>query len=421
MKKNALPTKRSLILALTLALSCSIYGQEETDEKPAYDGLQLKVNDNWKIKFGGQVNAYYVLTAQKEDLENGVEKETFHSIRNGINQVTFSASPTYTAESGLTVSSTFELAFGLSNSGVDASSPQNRGFGYAPVEIRQAFINVTTPKSGSFFIGRGFGMFALDAIIFDQSILGVGANYSFDTPRNTTLAGIGYGYIFVDKIAQLNYTTPSFFNKTSTLSLGIYEPFASLDIYGAFGNAFDFTNSPSSIGVHGKFSFNKPFKNGSFYASSSFISQEIADNGTDADLNAFGIDALVKLNIKGLTLTGYYYTTDGLGDAGLLFGPAIMVGTEVETIKSDGFYAQATYTIPKSPVTLGINYGSSRVQDQINGNSLEFSDSADRLTNSISYAITSNLVLKSEYTIQSRHRVFAPEANVFSLGGFFVF
>ena len=425
MKNFTILSKKSFFLVLAfLSLTSFIYSQEDEKEmeEPKYEGLQLKVNDNWKIKFGGQVNAYYVLTSQKEDLANKVEKETFHSIRNGINQATISASPTYTSEKGLTVSSTFELAFGLSNSGVEASLPQSRGFGFASVEVRQVFINVTTPKSGSFFIGRGFGMFALDAIIFDQSILGIGANYSFNTPKNTTLAGVGYGYIFVDKISQLNYTTPAFFNKTSTLSLGIYDPFASFDIYGTFGPAFGYTDNPTSVGVHGKYVFNKPLKDGSFYLSSSFISQDIADNGTDADLNAaFGIDALIKLNIKGLTLTGYYYTTDGMGDAGLMFGPAITVGTEVKTVKTDGYYAQATYTIPKSLVTLGINYGSSRVKDQVNGNSLKYSDSADRLTNSITYAVTSNLVLKSEYTIQGRHKVFAPEANVFSLGGFFIF
>ncbi|MBO0356048.1 hypothetical protein J0656_18665 [Muricauda ruestringensis] len=418
--------KLKFLMVSVIVLSGYVsYGQEDeaskAEEPKPYEGLQLKVNDNWKVKFSGQVNAYYVLTSQKEDAEFGVEKETFHSIRNGINQATVSITPQYTSESGLTVTSNFELAFGLSNSGVDASLPQSRGFGFASVEVRQAYINVATPKSGSFFIGRGFGMFALDAIIYDQSILGIGANYSFNTPRNTTLAGVGYGYIFVDKIAQLNYTTPAFFNKTSTLSLGIYDPFSSFDIYGAFGDPFGFTNNPSNVGVHGKFAFNKPFKDGGFYFSSAFISQEIADNGTNADLNAFGIDAFMKLNLKGLTLSGYYYTTDGMGDAGLMFGPAIAVGSEVEKVKSDGFYAQATYAIPKSPVTLGVNYGSSRVKDQINGNSLEYSDSADRLTNSISYAVTSNLVLKSEFTIQSRHRVFAPKANVFSLGGYFAF
>ncbi|SEC93770.1 hypothetical protein SAMN04489761_4022 [Tenacibaculum sp. MAR_2009_124] len=428
MKITTLKNLLKLVLIVgVISHSSHTYGQEdkqvkkEVTSEPVYEGLQLKLNKNWKIKFSGQVNAYYVITNQKEDIDNGVEEETFHSLRNGISQATLSFMPQYTFDDGTTVVSTFGLAFGLSNSGVDASLPQSRGFGFAPVEIRQASIRINTPKHGSFLIGRDFGIFGLDAIYYDLSIFGVGANYSFATPKNTTLAGVGYGYIFVDKISQLNYTTPSFFGNTSNLTLGMYDPFASFDIYGAFGTPFGFTNNPNNVGVHGKYTFNKDFKNTNVYFSSAFISQDIGDNGTDSELSGFGVDTFLKIKTGGLTLSGYYYYANGIGDAGLMFGPAIQVGTGLETVKTQGYYAQATYGFKNSPITLGVNYGASKVKDQIVGNNLEYSESADRLTNSFSYAFNSNLILKSEFTLQGRHKVFAPEANVFSMGAIFLF
>lgn len=386
-----------------------------------YEGLQLKINEDWKIKFSGQINAYYVNTAQKKDLEHGVKKETFHSLRNGISQATLSFVPVHTLKDGTTITGTFGLAFGLSNSGIDSTLPQTRGFGFAPVEIRQASIRISTPKAGSLLIGRDFGLFGLDAIYYDLSIFGIGANYSYNTPKNTTLAGVGYGYIFVDKMAQLDYTTPAIFGKTSTFTLGVYDPFGTFDIYGAYGSAFSWTHNPNTLGIHGKFTFDKAFKKINIHFSSSFISQEIASSVEDSALKGLGIDTYLKLVFKGLTLSGYYYNADGIGDAGIMFGPVIKVGTEIKKIKSQGFYVQWTYAIPKSRVTLGVNYGASKVKDQVIGNSLGYSDSATRLTNSITYTINSNLVLKSEYTIQGRHKVFAPKANIFSLGGFLIF
>jgi len=418
MNKKSLRIIKCVMLFFTFLIGWNSYSQED---EPVYEGLQLKVNDSWKIKFSGQINAYYVNTHQKKDEEHGIEKENFNSIQNGINQATIAFNPVYTMKNGGTVEGVFDLAFGLTNHGVDSSAPAVTGFGYSSVDIRQAFIKITTPKSGSFVIGKAFGGFGLDALIYDLSILGIGANYSYDNPQNTTLAGIGYGYIFADKIAQINYTTPSFFKGTSSFTLGVYEPFATSDFNGAFGNAFGVTDNPNSLGYQGKFVFNKKYKKSNVYFSSSFIGQEVSDNNQDLDLNGFGIDAFLKVGFKGLTLSGYYYTADGIGDAGIMFGPAITVNSVVETIKSNGYYGQITYKLPKNPITLGINYGASRVKDNIVDNRLEYSDSATRFTNSISYAINANLVLKSEYTIQGRHKIFAPEANVFSLGGFFLF
>ncbi|EDM44507.1 hypothetical secreted protein [unidentified eubacterium SCB49] len=418
MKNKSLRIIKCAMVFFTCAIGFNGYSQEDEE---AYEGLQLKLNDSWKIKFSGQINAYYVNTQQKEDLANGIEKENFSSIQNGINQATIAFNPVYTMKNGGTVSGTFDLAFGITNHGVDSSAPAATGFGYSSVDIRQAFIQVTTPKSGSFIIGKTFGGFGLDALIYDVSILGIGANYSYDNPQNTTLAGIGYGYVFADKMAQISYTTPSFFNKTSSLTLGVYEPFATSDFNGAFGDPFGVTDNPNSLGYQGKFVFNKSYEKTNVYFSSAFISQEVSDNNQDLGLNGFGIDAFLKVAYEGFTLSGYYYTANGIGDAGIMFGPAITVNSEIETIKSDGYYGQITYKLPKNPITLGINYGASRVKDEIIDNRLEYSDSATRFTNSVAYAINSNLVVKTEYTIQGRHKIFAPEANVFSLGGYFLF
>ncbi|MFV0248405.1 MAG: hypothetical protein ACK5H1_05555 [Tenacibaculum sp.] len=56
-----------LILLFTGLTALISYGQqkgkrEAISTKP-YKGLHFKINNNWEVKFSGQVNAYYVLTA----------------------------------------------------------------------------------------------------------------------------------------------------------------------------------------------------------------------------------------------------------------------------------------------------------------------------------------------------------------------
>jgi hypothetical protein len=81
---------------------------------------------------------------------------------------------------------------------------------------------------GTFTVGRQIGLFGEDVILNDMTLLGVGGpgGAASPAPGNTTLGGIGLGYIYTDWLAQMDYTTPDFagFNLTA----GIFNPIESL-------------------------------------------------------------------------------------------------------------------------------------------------------------------------------------------------
>ena len=71
-------------------------------------------------------------------------------------------------------------------------------------------------------------------------------------PSNTTLGGIGYGYIYTDWLSQIDYTTPDFagFNVT----LGAFDPLNSLSEPGLAT-----TQPKKAPGFHFKGTFTMPF------------------------------------------------------------------------------------------------------------------------------------------------------------------
>ncbi|MFX9089491.1 hypothetical protein ABTN55_20450, partial [Acinetobacter baumannii] len=74
--------------------------------------------------------------------------------------------------------------------------------------------------------GRNIGLFQADAILNDMTLLGVGAGGSNASPTNTSLGSIGFGYIYTDWLAQINYTTPDL--NGAKITIGIFDPIESL-------------------------------------------------------------------------------------------------------------------------------------------------------------------------------------------------
>src|SRR5262249_33909346 len=145
----------------------------------------------------------------------------------------------------------------------------NAALGTTGVDVRQVYMTFGNKSMGTFTLGRNIGLFGADVILNDMTLPGVGAPGSAATaaPSNTTLGGIGFGYIYTDWLAQMNYTTPDFsgFN----LTVGIYDPLNSL-------SEGDATVQPKKApGVHAKATYTLPFSEGNkLYVSVAFISQQ---------------------------------------------------------------------------------------------------------------------------------------------------
>src|SRR5207302_1724637 len=127
--------------------------------------------------------------------------------------------------------------------------------------------NIGNKIMGTFTLGRNIGLFGADAILADMTLPGVGAPGSAASaaPSNTTLGGIGFGYIYTDWLAQIDYTTVdiSGFNAT----LGVFDPINSLT---------DPNPEPKQApGFHAKLSYTAPLSGSDkLYLSVAFLTQE---------------------------------------------------------------------------------------------------------------------------------------------------
>jgi hypothetical protein len=247
---------------------------------------------------------------------------------------------------------------------------------------------------GTFTLGRNFGLFAFDAIINDMTLPGVGVAGSASTasPSNTTLGSIGFGYIYVDTLAQMNYTTPDIAGFNATV--GIFDPLNSLTAAG--------TNLPKKApGLQGKATYTLKLSDDmKFYASVSGLTQKQDYTSGDTTLvpvvqyTSAGGDVFVKFDFYGFEVDASYYEGKGLGTTGLFFLSDDGFGNPR---RSEGYLLQATYKL--ADLKLGVNYGVSKLEYANYQDSLaipDLLDSNNKVTAGAYYSLTKNLTLLAE-------------------------
>lgn len=288
-----------------------------------------------------------------------------------------------------------------------SNGSSNTALGSTGLDIRQVYMTFGNKNMGTFLLGRNIGLFGADIILADMTLPGVGAPGSAATaaPSNTTLGGIGFGYIYTDWLAQIDYTTPDFsgFN----LTLGVFDPLNSLSEEfptGTAGASDAATVSPKKApGFQAKVTWTLPFsETNKLYFSAAYLTQQQdyitpASYGpspsTPYNYTGDGVDIFGKLDLGGLELVAYYYHATGLGTTALFDGGAWLG----QTRGSDGYLAQITYKF--GDLKLGVNYGRSN---------LDYANSADQVANpdlvasnrkgtiGAYYSLTKNLTLLIE-------------------------
>src|SRR5579863_6665637 len=245
----------------------------------------------------------------------------------------------------------------------------NTALGSTGLDIRQVYMTFGNKDMGTFTLGRQIGLFGADVILNDMTLVGVGAPGSAASaaPANTTLGGIGFGYIYTDWLAQIDYTTPDLSGFAFTI--GIFDPLNSLSDAGA-------VEPKKAPGVHAKLTYTLPIAEGTkFYVSVAALTQqqdyEVANLTPPPatitnQYTGTGEDIFAKLDVQGLEVFGYYYHATGLGTTAL-FNLGDFANS---TRTSNGYLAQVTYKI--GAVKLGANYGASN---------LDFANAADQATN----------------------------------------
>jgi hypothetical protein len=177
------------------------------------------------------------------------------------------------------------------------NGPTNSALGTTGLDVRQVYMTFGNKDMGTFTLGRNIGLFGADVILNDMTLPGVGAPGSAagPSPSNTTLGGIGFGYIYTDWLAQIDYTTTdiSGFN----LTVGIFDPINSLTDAGAAAGK-------QAPGFHAKAAYTMPMAGGSkLYLSAALLSQkQNFDTGatTSYSYTGTGIDVFGKFDMQDL-------------------------------------------------------------------------------------------------------------------------
>jgi predicted porin len=373
----------------------------------AAGAFDIESND-WKFSVNGNINVHYIYSSCESPSQavpvttvggactGSAAGNDVSNVGNGLlpAALTFGIS---TTQNGLDIAAHFGLYPGIASN--DGGSPNlqsgagatNVGLATTGLDIRQVFMTFGNKDIGTFTLGRNFGLFAFDAIINDMTLPGVGVagSASSASPSNTTLGSIGFGYIYVDTLAQMNYTTPDFAGFNATV--GIFDPLNSLTATGA--------NLPKKApGLQAKATYTYKFSDDmKFYASVSGLTQKqdyTGGLGPAVQYTSAGGDVFLKFDVAGFEFDASYYHGKGLGTTGLFFLSDDGLGN---ARKSDGYLIQGTYTI--GALKLGANWGVSKLQfanfaDSITAPALL--DSNNKVTLGAYYSLTKNLTVLSE-------------------------
>jgi len=405
-------------------------------------GIIIPAGD-WTMDINGNVNAFAnwteydtkavnnqrQVTAANGGLVAGAdsaEEDTVVGINTGL-------LPSWLGFTGTTRQNDLDVSFTISFQ-PNASDNHPMGDILTPLN-RQAFVTFGDKSWGTVKVGKDLGVFAGQAILNDMTLLGVGGGAGLSGAQ-TTLGGIGTGYIYPAWKGQIAYTTPNMNGFQATIA--ITNP-----NQGAFGDAvttatvYDATVTvPTELyqdrfGVEGQlmYSFTGDLA-GKVWVSGATYDVEGHANGTAATTSASTdsytasvLDIGANVNIGNLGVTAYYYKGEGVGTT--FMGSLGALATATNKLKerdSDGGYIQATYVIPTG-TKLGVAYGVSNL-DKANATDTAIVDSNDRWTVGAYHPLTKHLNLVAEYnevTSEGHTASFEDEQKTFSLGAILFF
>jgi predicted porin len=378
--------------------------------------VDLKTADgSWTFSIDGEINVDYIYSScenpsQAAGIGGGLtcvgsaSGTNVSNVTNGLLPAAFSFGVA-TTQDGIDLAAHLGLYPGIAtndsgspNLGPLGSNASNTALGTTGLDIRQVYMTFGNKDIGTFTLGRNIGLFGADVILADMTLPGVGAPGSAATalPANTTLGGIGFGYIYTDWLAQIDYTTPDI--SGFALTVGIFDPLNSLSDSGT-------VESKKAPGVHAKISYTLPIAEGTkLYLSVAGLTQQqdnlapTSPTPTSYSYTGSGADLFAKLDVQDLEVVGYYYHAKGLGTTALFLDGAYDGGpTPGQTRTSSGYLGQVTYKF--GPVKLGVNYGRS-ILDYANA----FDQAAnpdllaynEKFTVGVYYSLTKALMLLAE-------------------------
>jgi predicted porin len=358
----------------------------------AQAGITIPAGD-WTLDIGGVVNAYYTHTTFSGDDATAGE----YGNGDSVNNITTGLLPNYLSVSGKTRQNDLDVGFTISiNPGASTTRAgiQNQASLGGNQENRQAFLTFGDASWGSIKLGKDLGIYASDAILNDQTLLGVGSAAGSLAGNTTTLGRIGRGFMYADWKSQVAYTSPNW--NGFQFTAGVTQAWNALaSNIGTVASAGSTERGGSQSAYEGKASYEWTGDvAGKVWVSA--ISQKVQGltvGATKENDRATAWDIGTSLKIADFGLVGYYGQGKGIGQTVQLLNGFDANGKRRD---SDQWYVQGSYTIPGVGTKLAASYGESTLDG--NGGEDLSSLKQDMWTVGAYHPLTKHLNLVAEYS-----------------------
>ncbi len=198
---------------------------------PAVHAAEFKSGD-WAVSVDGNINAFYTASScnQPAGTVGGLAlgdatlacggKGNSTVIGNGLLPSMLNVGAT-TTEDGYNIGAVIGIGMATAT---DSAVAQNN-----VVDVRNAYVTFGNKDMGNIKIGRDYGLFGLDAVLNDMTLLGVGAATQGTQNGRVSLGHLASGYTYAGTYGQMVYTSPAmgglsvdagFFNPVNT-TLGV--------------------------------------------------------------------------------------------------------------------------------------------------------------------------------------------------------
>ena len=356
------------------------------------------VAGDWTLDIGGNVNAYVISNSSKDsNVVKGGLANTTSNVQGSKQATSINTGllPSWIGVTGKSRQNDLDTEFAISFQ--PGASTTHSLAGGGGTENRQAYISFGDKSWGTILLGKNLGEFGRDAILLDQTLLGVGSQGLVGTAggTTTTLGRIGTGFIYADFQGQANYTTPNFNGFQAVV--GIVQPINTLNTGNTAVAAATVADPAATRSLDASGSQKAPaFEAKGSYSFAGDVSgkvwgevktQKVDYTATVTNTaTAFGVGA--NVNVAGFGLVAYYYDGKGVGTTAWLMDATAANGNKRD---SNGGYVQGSYTLPGVGTKLAASWGESNLH-LANG---------EVATNSLN---SGNLVKKNEmWTVGAYH------------------
>ena len=374
------------------------------------------VAGDWTIDIGGNVNAYYIYNSSKDSnvVEGGLANTTANiQGKKAATSINTGLLPSWLGFTGKTRQNDLDVEFAISLQPGASSGASLAGGG--GTENRQAYISFGDKSWGTILIGKNLGEFGRDAILLDQTLLGVGSQGVVGTAggTTTTLGRIGTGFIYADFQGQINYTTPNMNGFQAVV--GVVQPINTLNLAATSLDSSGSQTQPA-FEAKGSYSFAGDVA-GKVWAE--VKSQKVDYTATiDNRATAFGVGA--NVNVAGFGLVGYYYDAKGAGTTAWLMDGVAGNGNRRD---SNGGYVQGSYTVPGAGTKLAASWGISKLDAAAGETATTLVKENEMWTVGAYHPLTKHLNLVAEYSnVQAKNHAGAQnESDILSAGAILFF